>query len=140
MRGPNQRPDVAGILNAVHNEQRPISDFRECPDARRDDGENALRCFRSGEIAKRARADFLDCHRVTRQLGRERLAARRAGELGRHERALEFEPGGQRLLHESHAFHDGQAPPAARLAPLEIANGRLQITSDARPRSGHGCT
>ena len=99
-----------------------------------------MRCFRSGEIPKRARADFLDCHRVTRQLGRERLAARRAGELGRDDRALEFETRGERLLYESHAFHDGQAPAAARLAPLEIANGRLQITSDARPRSGHGCT
>jgi len=90
-------------------------------------------------VSAHVRGCFLDGDRVARELGRERLASRRARELGRHEGAFELETGGQRLFHEPHALHNRQPAPSARLAALEIADGRLQITANACPRTGHRC-
>src|SRR5881392_1268974 len=49
--------------------------------------------------------------------------------------ALERQARGECLLHQSHAFDQREAAPAARLAPLEIADRRWQITGDGSPRA-----
>ena len=78
---------------------------------------------------------------MTGELGCERLAARRARELRGDERAPELETGRERFLYQPDALHDRQTAAPPRLAALEIADGGLQITSDARPppRAGHRC-
>ena len=139
VRRANQRPDVARILHAVHNQKRTVGHVVERPRARLHDREDALRRLGARELRERARPDLFDRDGVTRQLGGERLAARGARELGSDERALELETGRERLLDQAHAFDHRQAAAAPRLAPLEIAHGRLQITGDACSRTGHGC-
>jgi len=72
---------------------------------------------------------------VPLQLGDERRAARRACEVGGDEGPFERNSGGERLFHEPYALDQGEPAPAARLAALEIAYRRLQITGDESPRT-----
>jgi len=72
---------------------------------------------------------------VPLQLGHELHTPRRARQVGSDQGALERQARGECLLHQSHAFDQREAAPAARLAPLEIADRRWQITGDGSPRA-----
>src|SRR5207247_2560725 len=103
------------------------------------DRKDPLRRVGAREIAECACADFFHRDRVTRELGRQRLASRCTSELGRHERTFELEAGCQCFFDQPHALYDGQPAAPARLAALEIAHGRLQITANVCPHAGHRC-
>jgi hypothetical protein len=62
-----------------------------------------------------------------------------ASELGRYQRSFELQTGSQRFFHQPYAFHDRQSAAPPRLAALEIAHRRLQITANVCPRAGHRC-
>src|SRR3989449_10134940 len=131
VRRADQRANVTRVLHAVDDERHaPVPD-RELiggPLAGLDDREDPLGRLRVGELLERARRDLLYRDRAALELGTEGAAPRRAVELGRDQGAAELEPGAERLLDEPHTLHDGEAATAARLAPLEIAQHRLQIT------------
>ena len=107
--------------------------MRDGPGRRLDDGEDALGSVGGGELGEDAGADVFDRHGVPLQLGAQLVAAGGALELGRHERAADLQPGGDRFLHQADPLDQREPAPAARLAPLEIANRPLQITGYAIP-------
>ena len=143
VRRADERADVTRVLHAVDDERHaPVAD-RELiggPLAGLDDREDPLGRLRVSELLERARRDLLYRDGVALELGTERAAPRRAVELGRDQGAAELEPGAERLLDEPHTLHDGEAATAARLAPLEIAQHRLQITGyeDSLPPAAAG--
>jgi hydroxymethylpyrimidine/phosphomethylpyrimidine kinase len=71
---------------------------------------------------------------VPPQLGDQLGSAGRPRQVGGDERAAKGDSRGERLLDEPDSFDQGEAAPAARLAALEIADRRLQITGDEAPR------
>src|SRR3989442_2319009 len=69
------------------------------------------------------------------QLPPQRAAARRAGQVGGDRGAREGRPRRERFLHEAHPLDQGEPATAARLAPLKIADRRLQITGNGSPHA-----
>src|SRR5205823_48186 len=137
VRRADQGADVPGVLHPVDHERhglRPGSKLGHGPASRLDHGHDALGRLRLGQLSERAGADLLHRDRVPLQLGHELHTPRRARQVGSDQRALERQARGESLLHQSHAFDQREAAPAARLAPLEIADRRWQITGDGSPR------
>src|SRR5229473_5961206 len=134
---PDQRADVAGILNAVdHQRHRPRRrrQVGRGPAPRLDDREDPLGRLGVGQLREHARADLLHLDRVALELRDECRAARGARQVGADQGPLERDAGGQRFLHEPDTLDQGEAAAAARLATLEITDRRLQITGDESPR------
>src|SRR6266550_3968167 len=130
--------DVAGVLHPVDHERhglRPGSELGHGPASRLDHGHDALGRLRLGQLSERAGADLLHRDRVPLQFGHELHTPRRARPVGSDQGALERQARGECLLHQSHAFDQREAAPAARLAALEIADRRWQITGDGSPRA-----
>src|SRR6267143_1514047 len=135
---PDQRADVAGILNAVDHQRHCPRRRREVgrrPAPRLDDREDPLRRLGVGQLREHARADFLHLDRVALELRDERRAARGARQVGADQGPLERDAGGQRFLYEPDTLDQGEAAAATRLAALEITDRRLQITGDESPRA-----
>jgi len=124
------------ILHAVHNEQRSADDIRQHPRARLHDRENSLRRIRAARSLN-ARDPISSTRPRGWRARRERLATRRACELGATSAPLNSSRR-PALLPQAYASTT-PARAAARLAALEIADGRLQITANACPRAGHRC-
>src|SRR6266550_2738860 len=138
VRRADQGADVPGVLHPVDHERhglRPGSELGHGPASRLDHGHDALGRLRLGQLSERAGADLLHRDRVPLQFGHELHTPRRARPVGSDQGALERQARGECLLHQSHAFDQREAAPAARLAPLEIADRRWQITGDGSPRA-----
>src|SRR2546425_988131 len=119
---------------------RSPGDVGERPRPRLDHRDDPLRCLGVGERREHARRGLLQRDGMPPQLGDERRAARRPLEVGRDDGSTEPQARREGVLDQPHAFHQREAAPAARLAALEIPDGRLQITGYAHPHrlAAHG--
>src|SRR2546425_2164774 len=135
---PDQRADVAGILNAVDHQRHGPRRRRQVgrgPAPRLDDREDPPGRLGVGQLREHARADLLHLDRVALELRDECRAARGARQVGADQGPLKRDAGGQRFLYEPDTLDQGEAAAAARLATLEITDRRLPITGDESPRA-----
>src|SRR5216117_167137 len=137
VRRADERAHVPRVLHAVDDQSRAAHpaerDVVGRPGARFDDRDDALRCFRVGDFGEGARRALFHRHGVPLKLHHQLAAARRAGQVRGDQGATEGQARRERFLHEAHPFDQGEPAPAARLAPLKIADRRLQITGNGSP-------
>src|SRR5437773_4910274 len=137
VRRADERAHVPRVLHAVDDQSRAAHpaerDVVGRPGARFDDRDDALRCFRVPACGAGARRALFHRHGVPLRLHHQLAAARRAGQVRGDQGATEGQARRERFLHEAHPFDQGEPAPAARLAPLKIADRRLQITGNGSP-------
>src|SRR5437870_6454887 len=142
VRRADQRAHIPRVLHRVDHQRGPgpapappaPGDVGERPRPRLDHRDDPLRRLGVGERREHARRGLLPRHGMPPPLGDERRAARRPLGAGAADGSTEPQARREGVLDQSHAFHQREAAPAARLAALEISHGRLQITGHAHPQ------